>query len=160
MFDSDDRGLMIGMAIGIGRRMRDMEADHSADLGRYQHAIDEVVEQRDTHATHLIARNHQIRAMWDAMASILDTLPDDHPMVRSTTALDLHGRPMTRAQIAIGTMALQRALEDEFVYYETLRELAPLIGVRRDQVRAWGLRQQLAQSGRIETARDLLKALR
>lgn len=155
-----DSGLMVGLAVGLGQRMRAQEADHQADLWRARTTIDELVEQRDTHATHLIARDHQIAAMWDALTAILRELPPDHAMVQPTAALDVHGRQMSRSQIAIGSMALDRTLADEFVYFETLRQIAHLVGVRRDQTRAWELRRKLAADGAIETARALQQALR
>ncbi|CAA2161131.1 hypothetical protein MBRA_06291 [Methylobacterium brachiatum] len=151
---------MIGLAVGVGQRMRAEEQEHQAQLRRYQTAIDEVVEQRDTHATHLIARDHQIAVMWDAMAAILEELPHDHAMVQPTAAIDICGRPMSRSAFAIGSMALDRTLADEYVYFETLRQIAQLVGVRRDQPRAWELRKQLAADGTIETGRALQQALR
>lgn len=155
-----DSGVVVGLAIGIGQRMRAQAATHQADLWQASNTIDELVEQRDTHATHLIARNHQIGAMWDALTSLIGELPADHVMVRASAALDIHGRQMSRVQFAIGSMALDRALTDEYIYFETLRQIAHLIGVRRDQPRAWELRRKLAADGAIETGRALQQALR
>lgn len=155
-----DSGLMVGLAVGLGQRMRAQEADHQADLWRARTTIDELVEQRDTHATHLIARDHQIGAMWDALTSVIGELPPDHDMVRPSAAVDIQGRQMSRVQSAIGSMALDRALADQYIYFETLRQIAHLVGVRRDQTRAWELRRKLAADGAIETARALQQALR
>jgi hypothetical protein len=37
-----NRGIMIGAAIGLGKRMRDEEAQHDLDIARYQAVIDEL----------------------------------------------------------------------------------------------------------------------
>ncbi|MGU3402150.1 hypothetical protein [Methylobacterium brachiatum] len=48
MLDGDlgeNRGIMIGAAIGLGRRMREEEAQHDADIARYQAVIDQLSKQ-------------------------------------------------------------------------------------------------------------------
>lgn len=42
---TNNRGLLIGAAIGIGRRMREEEAYHDATIANYQAVIDQLSEQ-------------------------------------------------------------------------------------------------------------------
>lgn len=42
---NSNRGLLIGAAIGMGRRMREEEAYHDATLANYQAVIDQLSEQ-------------------------------------------------------------------------------------------------------------------
>lgn len=157
---NDDDGIMMGVAFGLANRIRNQNHDHAIETQQYQLTIGEAVAQRDNYAVGCIARDHQIDAMREAMNAILNQLPVDHPMRQSTAAVDMQGKRLTRVQIAIGSDALRRAIADKFVYFDTLRLIAPLVGVRRDQSRAWELRNQLAKDGEVETARQLLQALR
>ena len=164
-------GMTVGLAIGLGRRMRqdaedhaqdlrEMAAGHEADIDRFQAAIDQACIERDTFEARLIAQEHHVRVLQATVALLADALPAGHPYAGLADESDIDGRPMTRARKAVGEHVLAQVVKDDRVYHETMRRVARLVGVRSDHARAVALRGELAREGRGMTGVALLDELR
>lgn len=166
----DNSGMMIGMAIGLDRRMRqdaenhawelsEQKIRHEEDLANFQAGIDQVRVQRDTFEARLIARNHQVTVLIGAVDLLAKSLPAGHPFVGTVEEVDMTGRPMSHLSKAVGNQVLRLALSDKEPYFETLREVAKLVGVRTGDHHAMALRAELARTGRAKTGIALRDAL-